>query len=184
MKPLVSVCVALALAVVPAAASAQVTQTYQYDANGRLTGVATTGAAGTNTAAYAYDDADNRTSRSQTGTTAYATLLPQAYDTLWPFPSSGPTQALTFDPFTLAYEGHDDVAIDGSAEPGPRGCIGAELSLSRWPQARADLVSGDSAAAVWSSHTAAGVDGGREQTPSTDGFIRWSARIGGERCSS
>lgn len=74
MKPLVNVSIALALAGLPAAAVAQVTQTYSYDANGRLTGVSTTGSAGTNTAAYAYDDADNRTSRSQTGTTAYAAL--------------------------------------------------------------------------------------------------------------
>ena len=56
-------------------AQAQVTQTYQYDANGRLTGVTTTGASGTNTSAYVYDDANNRVSRTQTGTTAYAALL-------------------------------------------------------------------------------------------------------------
>lgn len=73
MKPLVSLSVALALGLFPAVAIAQVTQTYSYDANGRLTAVTTTGAAGTNTAAYVYDDADNRTSRSQTGT-AYAAL--------------------------------------------------------------------------------------------------------------
>ena len=60
--------------VAPGASLAQVTQSYSYDANGRLTGVVTTGAAGTNTAAYAYDDANNRTSRSQTGTSAWATL--------------------------------------------------------------------------------------------------------------
>lgn len=56
-------------------ASAQVVQTYTYDANGRLTGISTTGSGGTNTVAYVYDDADNRTSRSQTGTSAYAALL-------------------------------------------------------------------------------------------------------------
>lgn len=64
--------VALAAA---SAAQAQVTQVYQYDGNGRLTGVTTTGASGTNTASYVYDDANNRVSRTQTGTTAYATLL-------------------------------------------------------------------------------------------------------------
>lgn len=74
MNTLVRASIALALIGLPAGAAAQaVTQTYQYDANGRLTGVTTTGAAGTNTAAYVYDDADNRTSRSQTGT-AYAEL--------------------------------------------------------------------------------------------------------------
>ncbi len=84
MKPLVSVAVAVALAGLPAIAVAQVTQTYSYDANGRLIGVTTTGSGGTNTAAYAYDDADNRTSRSQTGTTAYAALsrLPAGDDLL------------------------------------------------------------------------------------------------------
>jgi len=57
------------------AAQAQVTQVYQYDGNGRLTGVTTTGASGANTASYVYDDANNRVSRTQTGTTAYAILL-------------------------------------------------------------------------------------------------------------
>jgi len=82
MKPLVSVSIALVLGSLPGAAIAQVTQTYNYDANGRLTGVTTTGSAGTNAAVYAYDDADNRTSRSQTGTTAYAALsrLPASDD--------------------------------------------------------------------------------------------------------
>lgn len=74
MKPLVSVSAALMLAGTAGVANAQVTQTYSYDTNGRLTGVSTTGSGGTNTAAYVYDDADNRTSRSQTGTTAYAAL--------------------------------------------------------------------------------------------------------------
>ena len=57
-------------------ASAQVTQTYSYDANGRLIGVSTSGASGTNTATYTYDDANNRTYRSQSGVSAYA-MLPQ-----------------------------------------------------------------------------------------------------------
>lgn len=56
---------------IASAAHAQVTQTYTYDANGRLTGVSTTGGSGINTAAYAYDDADNRTGRSQSGAAAY-----------------------------------------------------------------------------------------------------------------
>ena len=56
------------------ASLAQVTQTYSYDANGRLTGVVTSGGAGTHTSAYAYDGANNRTSRSQTGATAWAAI--------------------------------------------------------------------------------------------------------------
>lgn len=60
--------------VAPGASLAQVTQTYSYDANGRLTGVVTTGGAGTHTSAYAYDGANNRISRSQTGTTAWAAV--------------------------------------------------------------------------------------------------------------
>lgn len=60
--------------VMPGVSLAQVTQSYSYDANGRLTGVVTSGAAGTNTAVYAYDAANNRTSRSQTGTTAWAAI--------------------------------------------------------------------------------------------------------------
>ncbi len=100
MKPLVSVSVALALASLPAAVIAQVTQIYQYDANGRLIGVTTTGSGGTNTAAYAYDDADNRTSRSQTGATAWAALSElRVGDTL------NPDQALVAPNgrFTFAY---------------------------------------------------------------------------------
>ena len=58
----------------PVVSQAQVTQTYSYDANGRLTGVVTTGGAGTHTSAYAYDAANNRTSRSQTGVTAWAAV--------------------------------------------------------------------------------------------------------------
>lgn len=59
---------------VPGAVLAQVTQSYSYDANGRLTGVVTTGGAGTHTSAYTYDAANNRTSRSQTGTTAWVAI--------------------------------------------------------------------------------------------------------------
>lgn len=72
MKLLLGVSIALLSA---SPVIAQVTQTYQYDANGRLTGVTTTGSGGTNTATYDYDDADNRNSRSQTGTTAWAAIL-------------------------------------------------------------------------------------------------------------
>lgn len=63
-------------------ASAQVTQSYSYDANGRLVGVSTTGGAGTNTATYTYDDANNRTYRSQSGVTAYAALQQMPADQL------------------------------------------------------------------------------------------------------
>ena len=60
--------------VVPSVAGAQVVQTYTYDANGRLTGAATSGSAGTHTSAYVYDAANNRVSRSQTGASAWASL--------------------------------------------------------------------------------------------------------------
>ncbi|MDI6623262.1 MAG: RHS repeat protein [Brevundimonas sp.] len=75
MKSFIRLSIALVLTSLPAAAVAQVTQTYQYDANGRLTGVTTSGAGGTHASSYAYDDANNRTYRSQTGTMAYAALL-------------------------------------------------------------------------------------------------------------
>lgn len=67
-----SVVVLLAGAALPA--HAQVTQSYQYDGNGRLTGVTTSGAAGTNSAAYAYDRANNRTFRGQGGSTVWAAI--------------------------------------------------------------------------------------------------------------
>lgn len=66
--------VGLVAGLLPAASAAQVAQSYSYDANGRLTGVVTSGGAGTHTSAYTYDDASNRTSRSQTGTTAWAAI--------------------------------------------------------------------------------------------------------------
>ena len=73
MKTLAALLGAVAV-IAPVASRAQVTQTYSYDANGRLTGVVTSGGAGTHTSAYAYDAANNRTSRSQTGTTAWAAI--------------------------------------------------------------------------------------------------------------
>jgi YD repeat-containing protein len=75
MKLLVAFCATLGVVATAGGAQAQVSQLYTYDGNGRLTDVTTTGSGGTNTAAYAYDDADNRTSRSRTGTAAYAALL-------------------------------------------------------------------------------------------------------------
>lgn len=82
MKSVIGLSAALALTALPAAALAQVTQTYQYDANGRLTGVTTSGGGGVHSSVYAYDDANNRTYRSQTGTTAYAALLRDLGDLL------------------------------------------------------------------------------------------------------
>jgi glucose/arabinose dehydrogenase len=67
-------CVCLLLAGAASPALAQVTQAYSYDANGRLEAVGVSGAAGTNSVGYAYDDANNRTYRSQSGSTAYAAL--------------------------------------------------------------------------------------------------------------
>lgn len=60
--------------VVPGSSLAQVTQSYSYDANGRLIGVVTSGGAGTHTSAYGYDAANNRTYRGQSGTTAWAAI--------------------------------------------------------------------------------------------------------------
>lgn len=83
MRSYAVVSVTMALAFLPAQALAQVTQTYQYDGNGRLTGVTTTGGAGSHVSAYAYDDAHNRTFRSQTGTTAYAAIPQNLGYGLW-----------------------------------------------------------------------------------------------------
>ena len=75
--------IAMALAVLPAPTLAQVTQTYQYDGNGRLIGVSTTGGAGSHSSVYTYDDANNRMFRSQTGTTAYAAIPQNLGYKLW-----------------------------------------------------------------------------------------------------
>lgn len=82
MKTRMAISIALALGGLPAVAVAQVTQAYQYDANGRLTGVITSGAGGVHTSSYTYDDANNRTYRSQTGTAAYAAMLENLGDLL------------------------------------------------------------------------------------------------------
>jgi YD repeat-containing protein len=55
-------------------AQAQVTQTYTYDANGRLVAVATSSSGGSHASSYTYDDANNRTARSQVGTGVFASL--------------------------------------------------------------------------------------------------------------
>lgn len=67
----------LALAA-PFAAQAQVTQTFRYDGQGRVSGVATALPAGSRTASYGYDDANNRTARSQLdrGSSAFTSTLP------------------------------------------------------------------------------------------------------------
>lgn len=105
MKPLVSLSIAMVLGSLPGAAIAQVAQTYNYDANGRLTGVTTTGSGGTNTAAYVYDDADNRTSRSQTGTAAYAAILQLPAD-----------QALLPDQALVSADGRFSFALRSSGD--------------------------------------------------------------------
>lgn len=176
MKPLVPV--AFVLVSLPALAAAQVAQTFSYDAHGRLTGVTTAGSAGTNTAAYVYDDADNRTSRSQTGTAAYATLAPPP----------GPWQSLTVDTVTLALKGSEYVAGGGSMEMGQHNCTGNGPSLSRWTPTNSYLVSHGSAVSLaWPSLTLALVDAAPflegEQTARSDGFILWSAMLNSERCS-
>lgn len=89
MKVIAASACALAL-VLPGAAWAQVTQTYSYDANGRLTGVVTTGGGNTHTSTYAYDDASNRTARSQTGATTWAAVSQLPIDQLLQ-----PNEALT-----------------------------------------------------------------------------------------
>jgi YD repeat-containing protein len=74
MKLMFVSCAALGALAAGSGAEAQVTQSYSYDGNGRLIGVTTSGSGGTNTAAYAYDAAHNRTSRVRSGTTTYAAL--------------------------------------------------------------------------------------------------------------
>jgi glucose/arabinose dehydrogenase len=105
MKMHVAISAALALAALPAVALSQVTQAYQYDGNGRLTGVTTTGSAGTNTATYAYDDAHNRTGRTQTGTVAWAAV-----------PELPVNQFLRPDEALVSPDGHYSFALRPSGE--------------------------------------------------------------------
>jgi YD repeat-containing protein len=119
----------LAIAAAPQA-QAQVTQIYQYDANGRLTGVTTTGASGTNTSAYVYDDANNRVSRTQTGTTAYATLL-QMPANEW----LRPDQALVSSDgqFSLALRSSGRLELWGPEGGTPDSQSGADTAFSLAP---------------------------------------------------
>ena len=73
MRPFVAA-IGLVVLGAPGEGWAQVVQSYSYDANGRLTGVTTSGSAGTHTSAYAYDAADNRISRSQTGASTWVSM--------------------------------------------------------------------------------------------------------------
>jgi glucose/arabinose dehydrogenase len=83
-------CVCVAVMATATEAAAQAAQSYTYDANGRLVGVSTTGPAGSNTASYTYDDANNRTLRGQGGVSYWAALRRLPADS--PLP---PHQALT-----------------------------------------------------------------------------------------
>ncbi len=73
MRVITVLTAAFALAA-PSVCLAQVTQSYSYDANGRLTGVVTSNGTNTHASAYAYDDANNRTARNQVGATTWAAV--------------------------------------------------------------------------------------------------------------
>jgi len=101
MRLLTGVPIALAWTLLSTGASAQDTQTFRYDANGRVTAVATAQPTSGVFTVYNLDDADNRT-RRYTGATAVTTIpgrLPSGYSLL-------PTQKLTSQDgrFTLLFE--------------------------------------------------------------------------------
>lgn len=174
IRSIACACVSSVALAAASAAQAQVTQVYQYDGNGRLTGVTTTGASGTNTASYVYDGANNRVSRTQTGTSAYATLLEMpanewlrpdqalvSQDGQWSFAlrSSGRLElwdgdgrpiAPGFDPadaFSLAYNGYARF----SAPEVDAGQAGMTLALTD----HGDLILADTAGrALWRSSEA------------------------------
>lgn len=74
MKLIVVSCAAIGVLAAATAAQAQVTQSYSYDGNGRLTGVTTSGSGGTNVASYSYDRVHNRVQRIRSGTSTYAAV--------------------------------------------------------------------------------------------------------------
>lgn len=134
MKVLAVSAGALALAL-PGAALAQVTQTYSYDANGRLTGVVTSGGGNTHTSTYAYDDASNRTARSQTGATTWASVSQLPIDQLLQ-----PDEALTSPDgnytFALRPSGRLELWPDEGAAASPSPSLVAMFQLSDDGQAR------------------------------------------------
>lgn len=73
MRVVAVLAAAFALAA-PGVCLAQVTQSYSYDGNGRLTGVVTSNGTNTHTSAYAYDGANNRTARNGAGATTWAAV--------------------------------------------------------------------------------------------------------------
>jgi YD repeat-containing protein len=140
----------LALAA-PFAAQAQVTQTFRYDGQGRVSGVATALPAGSRTASYGYDDADNRTARSQmdTGNAAFTSSLPSGNNLV-------PTQRLLSPNGQVEFKFEQDgniVLRQGSTVLWQSSTAnGAGLSLQMLPDGNLVLYDpGDTA--IWGSQT-------------------------------
>lgn len=72
MRVLSLAAIAAAFLAAPSLGAAQEVQVYSYDVHGRLTAVARTQSGQTRTTSYGLDDANNRTSRATTVTSALA----------------------------------------------------------------------------------------------------------------
>lgn len=150
MKPLVCVSVALVLASLPAAAIAQVAQTYLYDANGRLVGTTTARTTGSSAmSAYWLDDADNRFVRD-----AGLTTPPTGNEMAWSNMLL-PTQKLTSANglYTLTLDQSGDLVLRNSGgTPVWNSCTGQGRSLYAWVNAQGQLsIHDERHATIWSA---------------------------------
>jgi hypothetical protein len=184
MKPLVSVSIALALLTVPTIACGQDSQTYLYDANGRLIAATTARPTSGAYASYALDDADNRTARN-----AYATTGPTVAGKLLSGESLVPAQAITNGSYTLTLQTSGDLVVTGSSGVVQHSCTGTGRSLYARMETNGDFVVRDVAGAIlWQSNT--GAYSGAELFLNSDGTLavksggvtRWSGTVTGGGC--
>lgn len=184
MKHLVSVSVALALGSLPAAAVAQVAQTFRYDANGRLLAVTTAYPTSGAFASYSLDEADNRTARN-----AYPTSGPTVADKLLSTQFLVPTQSITNGPYSLTLQADGDLVVFGPSGIVQHSCTGTGTSLYARMESNGNFVVRDVTQNIlWQSGT--GSYAGAELFLNSDGTLavrsggitRWSGTATGGGC--
>lgn len=179
-----SLLLASLLAALAVPALAQDTQTYLYDANGRLIAVTTARPTSGAFASYLLDDADNRTARH-----AYATSGPSVAGKLLSGESLLPTQAIVNGSYTLTFEPSGDLVVTGPSGVVQHSCTGTGRSLYARMETNGNLVVRDVASTIlWQSNT--GAYSGAELFLNSDGTLavksggvtRWSGTVTGGGC--
>ena len=165
-------------------ASAQTTQTYIYDANGRLIAATTARPTSGTYASYALDDAENRTARN-----AWATTGPATAGKLLSGESLVPTQSIVNGSYTLTLEPAGDLVVTGPSGVVQHSCTGTGRSLYAQMETNGNLVVRDVAGAVlWQTNTDSYA--GAELFLNSDGTLavrsggvtRWSGTVTSVGC--